>query len=154
MSLPAERIQSDITRALKSGDRERVSVLRMLLAEIKNDAIRRGEEVDDDAFVALVRKAIKQRREAADQFERGGRDELAAKETREAGILEIYLPQQVDEDEVRRAIAETIAADGLAGPGAIGPLMKAMMARFRGTADGAMVNRLAREALAAIDTDA
>jgi len=153
MTTPRRKIETELTAALRAGDKERLSVLRLLLAEMKNESIRRGEEVDQETFLALVRKGIKQRHEAAEQFGRGGREELAARETSEAEMLTAYLPQQVGEAEVRAAIDEFVAAEGLAGPGAIGPLMKAMMARFRDTADGALVNRLAREALAAQTED-
>ena len=94
-----------------------------------------------------MRKAIKQRGEAAEQFRAGGRPELADKEEREAAILEAYLPQQAGEAELRAAIAAFVAAEGLAGPKGIGPVMRAMLARFGAAADGATINRLAREIL-------
>ena len=78
---------------------------------------------------------------------RGGREELAAKEEREAEILEAYLPPPVDEEAIRAALREFIAAEGLSGPSAIGPIMKEMLARFAGQADGGTINRLAREIL-------
>jgi uncharacterized protein YqeY len=133
---------------MKSGEKERLSTLRMLLSEVNNEEIRSGREVDDAAFPAVVKRALKQRKEAADQFRKGDRPELAAKEEREAAILEEYLPRQASEEEIRAAIVEIVAAQGLAGPAAIGVVMKAVLARFGGAADGALVNRLAREALA------
>ncbi len=148
MSTPLERIQDDIKGALKARDKERLSTLRMLLAEIKNEKIRAGEEVDDDAFARLVRKAIKQREDSAEQFRKGDRGALAAKEEREAEILGAYLPQQVGDGDIRRAIEELVAAEGLSGPRGIGPVMKAMLARFGGAADGRTINRIAREILA------
>ncbi|MGH9362378.1 MAG: GatB/YqeY domain-containing protein [Thermoanaerobaculia bacterium] len=145
---PQQRIESDVKEALKAGQKERVSTLRLLLNEIKNERIRRGSEVDEPGFVALVRKALKQRDEAATQYRQGGRPELAEKEEREAGLLTGYLPAQVDEAQIRAAIAELVAARGLAGPAAIGPVMKEMLARFGSAADGATINRIAREVLA------
>ncbi len=147
MSTPLERIQGDIKSALKAREKERLSTLRMLLAEIKNEKIRTGEDVDDDAFVRLVRKAVKQRKDSSEQYRKGDRPELAAKEDREAEILGAYLPQQVGEDEIRSAIEEYVAAEGLSGPRGIGPVMKAMMARFGGTADGKTINQVARQVL-------
>ena len=148
MSTPLERIQDDLKGALKARDKERLSTLRMLLAEIKNEKIRAGEEVGDDAFVRLVRKAVKQRNDSAEQFKKGDRGELAAKEEREAEILTAYLPRQIGEDEIRRAVEELVATEGLSGPRGIGPVMKAMLARFGGAADGRTINRIAREILA------
>lgn len=147
MTNPRETIERDLKAALKAGEKEKLATLRLLLTEIKNEQIRRGSEVDEEAFAGLVRKGIKQRGEAAEQYRAGGRPELADKEEREADFLAAYLPQQADEAEIRVAIAEFVAAEGLAGRQAIGPVMRAMMARFGARADGATVNRLAREIL-------
>jgi uncharacterized protein YqeY len=145
---PQQRIEADVKAAMKAGEKERLSTLRMLLTEIKNERIRRGSEVDEAGFVSLVRKAIKQREESISQYRKGGREELAAKEEAEIKLLEPYLPAQVDEAQIRAAIAETVAAKGLSGPAAIGPIMKEMLARFGSSADGATINRIAREVLA------
>jgi uncharacterized protein YqeY len=144
---PQQRIEADVKAAMKSGEKEKLSTLRMLLTEIKNEKIRRGGDVDEDGFVSLVRKAIKQREEAATQYRQGGREELAAKEQSEAGLLTAYLPAQVDEAQVRAAIQEFVATQGLSGPAAMGQVMKEMKARFGTSADGATLNRVAREVL-------
>jgi uncharacterized protein YqeY len=145
---PQQRIEADVKTAMKAGEKERLSTLRMLLTEIKNERIRRGSDVDEPGFVSLVRKAIKQREEAAVQYKTGGRPELAAKEESEAKMLAEYLPAQVDEGQIRAAIQEVVSAKGLSGPAAIGPIMKEMLARFGSSADGATINRIAREVLA------
>lgn len=145
---PQQRIEADVKTAMKAGEKERLGTLRMLLTEIKNERIRRGSDVDEAGFVSLVRKAIKQREEAAAQYRNGGREELAAKEDSEARILAAYLPAQVDEGQIRAAIEELVASRGLSGPAAIGPIMKEMLARFGSSADGATINRIARETLA------
>lgn len=149
MANPQQRVESDLKAALKSGDKERLSTLRLLLTEVKNERIRRGSEVDDEAFAAVVRRAVKKCQEAAESFRAGGRAEQAAKEEREVTVLESYLPQQASEAEVRAAIEEIAAAEGLAGPQAMGPLMKAALARLGSSADGKTVSRIAREVLAA-----
>lgn len=133
---------------MKSGEKERLSTLRMLLTEIKNERIRRGAEVDEDGFVSLVRKAIKQREESISQYRKGGREELAAKEEAELGMLSAYLPAQVDEAQIRAAVQEIVDEKGLSGPAAMGPIMKGVIARFGSSADGATINRIAREVLA------
>lgn len=147
MTTPAERIETEVKAALRAGDKERLSTLRLLLNSIKNEAIRSGEDVDEDGFLKLVRKSIKQRRDSAEQYRAGDRPELAEKEEREAEILGVYLPEEAGEDEIRAAIEELVASEGLTGPAAMGVVMKAMMARFSGRADGGLVNRLAREIL-------
>lgn len=147
MSTPEETTRSQITEALKAGDKERVSTLRLLLAAIKNERIRRGEEVDEAGMIRLVRKAIKQRKDSAEQYRKGDREELAAKEEREAEILSEYLPPQIDEGELRSAIAALVETESLAGPAAIGAIMKAMMAKYAGRAEGGTINRIARDVL-------
>ena len=145
---PQQRIEADVKAAMKAGEKEKLSTLRMLLTEIKNERIRRGGEVDEAGFVSLVRKAIKQREESVSQYRTGGREELAAKEEAEVEMLDAYLPAQVDEGQIRAAIEEIVAERGLSGPAAIGPIMKEMLARFGTSADGATINRIAREVLA------
>lgn len=147
MSEPRERIEADLRAARKAGEPERVATLGMLLTAIDNERIRRGEAVDEDGLAALVHKAIKQRKEASEQYRLGGSDERADREEREAAILAVYLPEQVDEDELRRAIREIVDAGGLAGAAGLGPVMGQMMARYRGRADGGTISRLAREIL-------
>lgn len=144
---PRADLERDVKEALRARETERLQTLRMLLAEVKNKSIELGREVDRDEFAALVRKGIKQRHEAAHQYELGKRPELQAKELREAAQLERYLPAQASEDDLRRAIQELVAERGLSGPAAIGPVMKEMLKRFGGAADGATVNRVAREVL-------
>jgi uncharacterized protein YqeY len=144
---PRAKLEGDIKDALRARETERLQTLRMLLAECKNKSIELGRDVGRDEFVAIVRKAIKQRHEAAQQFEQGNRPELRAKELREAELLERYLPAQVGEDDLRAAIRELVAERGLSGPAGIGPVMKEMLKRFGGAADGATINRIAREVL-------
>jgi uncharacterized protein YqeY len=148
---PQQRIEAEVKAALKAGEKERLSTLRMLLTEIKNEKIRRIAEVDEAGFVALVRKGIKQREESITQYQQAGRNELAAKEQAEMVVLNAFLPPQVDEAEIRAAIQALVDERGLEGKTAIGVVMKEMMARFGSAADGGTINRLAREALAAQD---
>ena len=147
MSTPQQRIEEQVRQALKAGEKERLATLRMLLNSIKNERIRTGEEVDETGFLQLVRKAIKQRQESSEQFRQGNREELAAREEREAEILAVYLPPAVDEEELAAAIRAFVAEAGLTGPQAMGVVMKEMLARFSGRTDGGTINRLARTIL-------
>jgi hypothetical protein len=149
MANPQQRVEADLKAALKAGDKERLSTLRLLLTEVKNERIRRGAEVDGEAFAAVVRRAVKKCQEAAESFRAGGRPEQAAKEEREVAVLEGYLPKQASEAEIRAAIEAIAAAEGLAGPQAMGALMKAALAKLGASADGKTVSRIAREVLAA-----
>jgi len=145
---PQQRIEAEVKAAMKSGEKEKLSTLRMLLTEIKNERIRRGGEVDEAGFVSLVRKSIKQREESIAQYRAGGREELAAKEAAEIEVLEPYLPAQVDEGQIRAAVEAIVAERGLKGPAAMGTIMKETLARFGSSADGSTINRIAREVLA------
>ena len=149
MSTPQQTIETEVKAALKAGEKERLSTLRLLLGELKNEKIKRGGEVDDAAFAAVLRRMVKQRQDSVEQYTKGARPELAAREQAEIAILSAYLPQQVSEADLRAAAAEIVATQGLSGPSAIGPAMKAMLARFGSTADGAVVNRVVRELLTA-----
>ncbi|MDH3524101.1 MAG: GatB/YqeY domain-containing protein [Acidobacteriota bacterium] len=144
---PQERIQGELTAALKARDAARTSTLRLLLTALKNQRIADGAEVDEAGFLKIVRKSVKQRHEAAELYDQGGRGELAAKERAEAEMLQAYLPPAVDEAEIRRAVEAFVAAEGLSGKQAMGAVMKEMVARFAGQADGAAISRIAREVL-------
>jgi uncharacterized protein YqeY len=145
---PQQRIEADVKTAMKSGEKEKLSTLRMLLTEIKNERIRRGDEVDEAGFISLVRKSLKQREDSVSQFRAGGREALAAKEEAEIVVLNAYLPAQVDERQIRAAVQEIVDAQGLSGPAAMGPIMKGVIARFGTSADNATISRIAREVLA------
>jgi uncharacterized protein YqeY len=147
MSTPQEQIEQQVRQALKAGEKERLSTLRMLLNSLKNERIRIGEEVDEATFLQLVRKSIKQRQDSAEQYRNGDREELAAREEREAEILSAYLPPAVSEEELATAIRAYIEIEGLEGPQAMGSVMKEMLHRFGGRADGKTINGLARKIL-------
>ena len=147
MSNPVDRIQADLKAALLARDAERRDTLRLLLTALKNAQIEQGAALDEAGFLTVVKRLVKQRREAAEQFRAGGRDELATKEEGEIAVLETYLPQAVGEDEIRSAVEAFVREEGLEGPRAMGPVMQAMMKRFGAAADGKTVSRIARDVL-------
>jgi uncharacterized protein len=148
-SSPQQRVETDLKAALKAGEKERLQTLRLLLTDLKNERIRQQAEVDETGFATLVRRAIKQREESADQYRRGNRPELAAKEESEARILNTYLPAALGEAEIRDRIRELVSARGLSGPSGLGAVMKESRALFAGAVDNATVSRIAREVLGA-----
>ncbi|MGD2116513.1 MAG: GatB/YqeY domain-containing protein [Acidobacteriota bacterium] len=146
---PQQRVESDLKTAMKAGEKDKVSTLRMVLSELKNERIRKGAEVDEAGFIAILRKAIKQREDSAEQYDKGDRPEQAERERQEAAFLQSeYLPKEPSEDEIRRAVEEYVAEHGLSGMGAMGRVMPAMIERFEGRADNAVVSKIAREILA------
>ena len=139
------RIQADLAEARRAQDRERTLVLGTLLSDLRNREIELRAELHDDEVIQTVGRAIKQRREAADQMRSGGRAELAEREEAQAAILQTYLPEQLSEDEVRALIRGLIAE----GVDQMGALMGRMMPRIQGRFDGREANRLVREELGA-----
>jgi uncharacterized protein YqeY len=137
-----EQVRADATRAMKAGDRELVGALRMLLSELQNDA----KEGRGDA-VAVLRRERKRRLEAASQFRDGGRDDLADQEEREAGIIDGYLPAELDDARLSELVGEAIAEVGASGPGDLGQVMKLVMSRSGGQLDGKRASAAVREAL-------
>ena len=138
------RLQSDLNRARKDRDRARTLVLSTTLSELKNREIANGKDASDDDVIAVLSRAIKQRREASEQMRSGGREELAAKEEAEAGILQEYLPEPMTEEEVRALVREAIVG----GAEQMGAVMGRLMPLIKGRFDGKEANRIVREELA------
>ena len=142
-----ERIQTELKEAMKAHDELKVSTLRLLNSSIKNKEIDERKPLDDEGLLAILSTAAKQRRESIDQYEKGGRQDLADKEKAELAILQSYLPQQLSKDEVAAIIKETIAETGASGAKDMGKVMKALMPKVKGKADGKLVNELVKELL-------
>lgn len=144
-----DKIQSDITDAMRSKEALKLSVLRMMKAAVKNKEIDKMKTLDESEVIAVLNTLVKQRRDSVEQFRAGGREELAQKEESEIKILEQYLPAAASEDDIRRSVEEAIAETGAASMKDMGKVMKATMTRLAGkTADGSRVSALVKEKLA------
>ncbi|MFH1149867.1 MAG: GatB/YqeY domain-containing protein [Actinomycetota bacterium] len=141
------RVGEDLKTAMKSRDKLKVSTLRLLLSEIKNAEIAKRGELDESETDAVLAREARKRREAIEEFARGGRQDLVDKETAELEILSGYLPAQMPEDELRGLIDQAIEEAGAVSPKDLGKVMSVLMPRVKGKADGKAVNRLVREAL-------
>ena len=138
-----------IAAAMRSQDPIRLVALRMLKAALVNREIDRGRPLDDAEARQVVSSLVKQRRDSIEQFTKGGRQDLAAKEAAEIQVLESYLPPAADPEAVERAVAAAIAETGATSPKDIGRVMKAVMARLAGQqVDGKSINELVRQKLA------
>ena len=146
MSL-ADTLKQDMKDALRAGDKERLSVLRMALAAIKQREVDTRETQTDEAVTALIEKMIKQGRDALQQFEAAGRAELVAKEAAEIAILQSYLPEPLDPAALDALIAEVIAATGAASMKDMGRVMGLIKERAAGRVDMATANVRVRAAL-------
>lgn len=137
------RMKNDLDEARRARDKARTVLLSTTLSEIRNREIEEKKELSDEEVVEVVARAVKQRRESAEQMADAGRDELAAKEESEAELLETYLPEQLEDDEVRALVREAIAG----GADGIGPVMGRIMPKLKGRFDGSRANRIVREEL-------
>jgi len=147
MSL-VEQVSTAITDAMRQKDAGRLSALRMLKAAFMNKSVEKGHDLDDAEAQQVVNTLVKQRRDSIEHFQKGGREDLVAKETAEIAVLESYLPPSADPAVIERAVMDAIAETGASSPKDMGKVMKAAMARLTGqTADGKAVNEIVRKML-------
>jgi uncharacterized protein len=144
MSALQSRLQVELTAARKAQDKAATLLLGTTLSEVKNREIELRRELTDDDVIDVIRRAIKKRRESVEMYEKGGRPELAAKESAEAKMLERYLPAQASTDDIRAAVKAAIAG----GANNVGAVMGKVMPQFKGKAEGSTINAIAREELA------
>lgn len=142
-----ERITEDMKTAMRAGDKDRLGVIRMLQAAIKQREVDERITLDDAAVLAVLEKMVKQRREAITQFEAGGRADLAAKENQEIDVLKVYLPEPLSEAELAALIHSAIAATGAASIKDMGKVMAAVKADAAGRADMGAVSALIKQRL-------
>jgi len=138
------RLQADLNASRKAQDKPATLLLGTVISDIKNRRIEVQRDLTDADVVEVLRKGIKRRRESVDMYEKGGREDLAAKERSEVALLKKYLPPQVGDDELRSAVKAAIAG----GATSIGAVMGNVVPRFKGRAEGAAINAIAREELA------
>ena len=149
-----ERISSEIKTAMKSGDRNTVSVLRMVKAKIleKEVALRskkgRDYQLKDEEAVGVILTYAKQRRQSIDSYREGGREDLAVQEESELLILQQYLPKQLSEEEVEAMVEQAISETGASGPQDMGTVMKALMPKVKGAVDGKLLSEMVQRKLA------
>jgi uncharacterized protein len=143
-----ERINGDLTSAMKNKEAERLSTLRMVKTALKNREIEKMAPLSDEEAIRILQSLVKQRRDSIEQYRQGGRPELAEKEAAEIRIIEEYLPAALDEASITRIVEEAIAQTGASSMKEMGNVMKAVMARLAGqTVDGKVVNQIVKSKL-------
>ncbi len=147
MAKLTEQIRTDLTEAMKAKDAEKLSTLRMLQSAVKYQQIDAGHELSDDEVLAVIRKAVKQRQDSIEQYEKGNRPELAAKERAEMTMLQAYLPPELSEAEIESGVKEIIASTGAASKKDMGKVMKEATARYKGRVDGKKIQEIASRLL-------
>ena len=130
------RLDGDLKDAMRAGDTLRRDTIRRARSAIKNAEIEARGPLGPDAEVKVLRGIVKQHKESIEQFRAGGRDDLVEREAQEMAVLEGYLPAQMDAAAIEAVVTEVIASEGATGPADMGKVMKAVMSRVGGTADG------------------
>jgi uncharacterized protein YqeY len=145
-----QRLLADLTASMKAQDALRTSTLRMAKAALQNREIERGGELDDEEMGKLFRSLVKQRRDSVEQYEKGGRQDLADKEKAEIEIIENYLPQAATREEIEAAVAASITETSAASMKDMGKVMKAAQAALAGrNADGRTLSEIVKAKLGA-----
>ncbi|MDA9470170.1 GatB/YqeY domain-containing protein [Enterococcus sp. 5H] len=140
-------LNDDIKTAMKSKDKETLSVLRMLKSAIQNEQIKVGRDLNGEEELTVLSREMKQRRDSLSEFEKAGRDDLADKVKIEITIVEKYMPKQLSEEEIRQIVQKAIDQTGASSPKEFGKVMGAVMPEVKGKADGNQVNAIVKELL-------
>jgi uncharacterized protein YqeY len=144
------QITEDMKSAMKAGDKDRLKVVRLMMAAIKQVEVDTRTELDDAAVLGVLEKMLKQRRDSVEQFEKGGREDLAASERAEIEVVQAYLPEQLSADEIAALVDEVIAATGAESIRDMGRVMGQIKARAAGRADMGTVSATVKERLNAL----
>jgi uncharacterized protein YqeY len=143
-----KQIDQDLVKALKSGDHLAADTLRGLKSDIKYFQLeKRLDEVTDDDIIGVISSSAKRRRDSIEQFKAGGRQDLVDKESRELEIVQHYLPDQLTEDDIEKIVKEAVEETGAQSPGEMGKVMKVVMPKVKGRADGKIVQKIVTRTL-------
>ena len=142
-----EKLTADLKESLKSCDKVKLSVVRMVLSSIKNKEIDKRAELSDDEALTVLSHAAKLRKESIEEFTKGGREDLVQKEREELRVIENYLPEQLSEDKLKEIAKEAILEASATSAKEIGKVMKILMPRLKGQADGKIINKIVLQAL-------
>jgi uncharacterized protein YqeY len=142
-----ERLVNEMKEAMKSGDKLRLSTIRMIRSAAKNKEIELMKKLDDEDIFKVIQGMVRKGEESVEQFQTGGRLDLVEKERKEIDILKSFLPQPVSQEEVLKVIDETIQETQASSLKDLGKVMKAVMAKLGGKADGKVINQLVKERL-------
>lgn len=142
-----ERLMEDLKAAMKSGDKTKLAVIRMVKAAIQMDEIAKRKELDDAELVAILSKQIKTRKEANVEFEKAGRTDLVDQNNKEIEILNVYMPKMMDETEIENLVKEVFAKVNPTGTNDIGKVMKEIAPLVKGKADMSLVNSIIKKNL-------
>jgi len=147
MATIKERLSETMKASMKSGDKDTLAFTRNLHAAVRKKEIDDRIDLDDAGVQKIIQSLVKQRQDSIDQFKQGGREDLVAKEQAELKFLQQYIPEQMSEDEVRKLVDWAVTESKAASAKDIGNVMKVLMPKVQGKADGKLVNQLVKERL-------
>lgn len=143
-----EQLNEDMKQAMKSKEKERLSVIRMLKAALQNEAIKHGKkELSEDEELTVLSRELKQRKDSLQEFEKAGRNDLVEKIQTEIQFVQQYLPDPLTEEEIEEIVREAISSTGASSKADMGKVMSVVMPQVKGKADGALVNKLVQKLL-------
>ncbi len=142
-----EKIQQDVKEALKSGNSQKRMVLSMVMSAAKNKEIEKHGELNDEEMIAVISSEVKKRKDSVEQYEKGGRPELAEGERKEIEMLMAYMPEQMSEDQIRGEAKKTIAETGVKDIKEMGKVLGALMPKIKGRADSQIVVKIVKQEL-------
>ncbi|MDX8364183.1 GatB/YqeY domain-containing protein [Cytobacillus sp. IB215665] len=143
-----ERLNTDMKQAMKNKEKEKLSVIRMVKSSLQNEAIKLGSsQLSEDEELTVLSRELKQRKDSLQEFDKAGRSDLVDKLKDEISLLEIYMPKQLSEDEIKEIVKETIAAVNASSKADMGKVMGALMPKVKGKADGSLVNNVVQQFL-------
>lgn len=142
-----QQLESDLKAAMVARENERRDTLRLVLSDMKNKKIELGRELEEPEAVAVLAKAKKSRQDSLAQYTEAGREDLAAVESAEIAVIAVYLPEEMDEEELRGIVTAVVAEVGASSRKEMGAVMAALMPKVKGRADGKAVQRIVMELL-------
>lgn len=142
-----DKLNTELKQAMKNREELRTSVLRMLISDLKYAQIEKRSPLTEEESLQVVQRAIKKRRESIEMYEKGGRPELAAKESEELKILQSFVPAELDESSVRQIVQDTLQELGVTDKKDMGRVMKEILSKYKGQIDGKMVQKIVSEKL-------
>ncbi|MCS7286174.1 MAG: GatB/YqeY domain-containing protein [Anaerolineae bacterium] len=145
-----EKIDQELKEAMRSKDERKLAALRMLKTAIRRAEVDKMRELTEDEIIAVIADEARKRREAIEEFSRGGREDLALQEKEELAVLEAYLPRPLSREEIMEMARQAIEEVGATSPRQLGQVMKVLMPRVRGRADGSLVSQIVQELLASL----
>lgn len=147
-----QQIPEDLKKALREKNKVELNVLRMLQSSIRNREIDTREDLDDNGIIEVINSEIKKRRDTVDEYKKHNREDAAQSELREIEILMRYMPEQMDEESIRKKVLESIKNVNASGMADLGSVMKDVMPELKGKADGKMINNIVREELGKMES--